>query len=355
MREEKTFETIMAEMMAEMPDGVNTMEGSLIWNACAKQALQMEEAYLDMQIVEDNMYADTQDEEHLIQNGADKGIPIKEPTKAIVRASILQESGAGIRIGTRFTANSLNYSVAGAIKGNEYKLECEQAGAAGNIGSGELVPIDFVGGYQGGEILDILVLGQEREDIELYRKKILDSVNASYFGGNRSDYERFIEELEGVGACKVKRREPEDKFIYPYILDASWGVPTDTLVGDVQGCVDPVQNHGAGDGIAPIGHFVLIKPATGVEINITAQFTFDDGYSQEDVQGHMEHALEEYFLELKKGWKNTEITVRLSQIEHRLLNVEGTIDIADTKLNGASSNIALGYAEVPVRGKINGI
>ncbi len=355
MREEKTFETIMAEMMAEMPDGVNTMEGSLIWNACAKQALQMEEAYLDMQIVEDNMYADTQDEEHLIQNGADKGIPIKEPTKAIVRASILQESGAGIRIGTRFTANSLNYSVAGAIKGNEYKLECEQAGAAGNIGSGELVPIDFVGGYQGGEILDILVLGQEREDIELYRKKILDSVNASYFGGNRSDYERFIEELEGVGACKVKRREPEDKFIYPYILDANWGVPTDTLVGDVQGCVDPVQNHGAGDGIAPIGHFVLIKPATGVEINITAQFTFDDGYSQEDVQGHMEHALEEYFLELKKGWKNTEITVRLSQIEHRLLNVEGTIDIADTKLNGASSNIALGYAEVPVRGKINGI
>ena len=235
MREEKTFETIMAEMMAEMPDGVNTMEGSLIWNACAKQALQMEEAYLDMQIVEDNMYADTQDEEHLIQNGADKGIPIKEPTKAIVRASILQESGAGIRIGTRFTANSLNYSVAGAIKGNEYKLECEQAGAAGNIGSGELVPIDFVGGYQGGEILDILVLGQEREDIELYRKKILDSVNASYFGGNRSDYERFIEELEGVGACKVKRREPEDKFIYPYILDANWGVPTDTLVGDVQG------------------------------------------------------------------------------------------------------------------------
>ena len=92
-----------------------------------------------------------------------------------------------------------------------------------------------------------------------------------------------------------------------------------------------------------------------MEINITAQFTFDDGYSQEDVQGHMEHALEEYFLELKKGWKNTEITVRLSQIEHRLLNVEGTIDIADTKLNGASSNIALGYAEVPVRGKINGI
>lgn len=355
MREEKTYETIMAEMMAEMPDGVNTMEGSLIWNACAKQALQMEEAYLDMQIVEDNMYADTQDEEHLIQNGADKGIPMKEATKATVRASILQESGTGIKIGTRFTANSMNYTVTEAIKGDEYKLECEQAGAAGNIGSGELVPIDFVAGFQGGEIIGIMVLGQEREDIELYRKKILDSVNASYFGGNRSDYERFIESLEGVGACKVKRREPEDKFIYPYILDANWDVPTDTLVGNVQACVDPVQNHGGGDGIAPIGHFVLVKPAIGVEINVTAHFTFDDGYTQEDVQGYMERALDEYLMELKKGWKNTEIIVRIAQIEHRLLNVEGTIDITDTKLNGASSNISLGYAEVPVRGEVSGI
>lgn len=119
--------------------------------------------------------------------------------------------------------------------------------------------------------------------------------------------------------------------------------------------MDPVQNHGGGDGIAPIGHFVLVKPAIGVEINVTAHFTFDDGYTQEDVQGYMERALDEYLMELKKGWKNTEIIVRIAQIEHRLLNVEGTIDITDTKLNGASSNISLGYAEVPVRGEVSGI
>ena len=87
----KTYEEIMAEMMAEMPDDVNTEEGSLIYNACAKQALQLEEAYLSMQIVEDNMYTDTQDEEHLIQNGKDKGVDIKEATRTIVQGDFQQE------------------------------------------------------------------------------------------------------------------------------------------------------------------------------------------------------------------------------------------------------------------------
>lgn len=351
MYEEKTYENIMEEMLKQMPDGVNTREGSLIWNACAKQAMQLEEAYLALQAVEDNMYMDTQDEEHLIQNGADRGIYIKEATSAIVKAVFSQE----IEEGTRFTANDLNYVVLEAISDMSYKLKCEECGEEGNLGDGELIPIDFVENYKGGSIVEVLVPGQKQEDTELYRKKIRDSVNASYFGGNRSDYERFIEALKGVGACKVKRRTEEDKFIYPYILDSNWNVPTSALVESVQESVDPEQNHGEGDGIAPIGHFVLIKPASGVEINVDIQFTFDDGYSQESVQSYLESVLEEYFLELKKEWKEKEIFVRLSQIEHRLLNVGGIIDIADTKLNGTAANIALGYAEVPVRGKINGI
>ncbi len=351
MYEEKTYENIMAEMMAEMPDGINTMEGSLIWNACAKQAMQLEQAYLNMRAVEENMYIDTQDEEHLIRNGKDKGIYIKEATKAFVRAEFKQE----IESGARFIANDLNYSVKKHLTGYDYELECEEAGKLGNIGSGELVPLDFVEGYQGGYIIEVLVPGQEREDIELYRKKIWDSVNASYFGGNRSDYERFIEGLEGVGACKVGRRGAEDDFICPYILDANWNVPTETLVESVQEAVDPVQNHGAGDGIAPIGHYVEVRPAFGVEINITSQLVFGAGYTQESVQSYLENMIEEYFLELKKGWKHTGIIVRISQIERRLLSAEGVVDITDTKLNGFANNITLGYSEVPVRGSLNGV
>lgn len=46
MFEEMTYETIMRSMMEDMPDDIDTSEGSLIFNACAKQAVRLEEAYL---------------------------------------------------------------------------------------------------------------------------------------------------------------------------------------------------------------------------------------------------------------------------------------------------------------------
>lgn len=352
MFEEKTYENIMAEMMAEMPSDVNTEEGSLIWNACAKQALQLEEAYLALQQVEDNMYTDTQDEEHLIRNGADKGVPIREATNAVLKAEFQQD----IETGTRFTANDLNYRVLGQISGYFYEMECEESGTEGNIGSGELSPIDFVEGYEGGIIVGILRPGSDQEDTEEYRKRILSLLDCNYFGGNRADYINFIESLSGVGAVKVKRREEGEEYIYPYILDAEYGVPSEELVSFVQNEVDPEQSHGTGDGIAPIGHKVIIRNAVGVTIDVASVIAYDDGYSQEALNSRMEAAVDGYFTELARAWKETEhLIVRIAQIESRFIQIEGILDIADTRLNGNGNNIVLSYEEIPVRGSINGI
>ena len=46
MFEDMTFENIMEAMMEEMPDDIDTSEGSLLYNACAKQAVQLEETYM---------------------------------------------------------------------------------------------------------------------------------------------------------------------------------------------------------------------------------------------------------------------------------------------------------------------
>ena len=348
----KTYEEIMAKMMAEMPDDVSTAEGSLIYNACAKQALQLEEAYLSMQIVEDNMYADTQDEEHLILNGKDKGVDIKEATKAIVQGDFLQE----IEIGTRFTANDLNYTAVELISGFSYKLECEEEGTEGNIATGELSPIDYIDDYQGGNIVAVLVPGEDQEDIEEYRKKVLEIAQTKYFGGNRADYIRFIEALEGVGSCKVKRRTAEDNYIYPYITSSGYGIPSAELVTAVQTAVSTEKSNGDGDGIAPIGHFVKIMPAEEVTINVTTTIQYADGYSQEALQSQINSVIDTYFLELKKEWRDSEeLVVRGAQIEARLLGIIGIKDISGTALNGSESNVTLSYTQIPGRGTVNGV
>ena len=43
MYEDMTFENIMDSMMEDMPDGLDTSEGSLIYHSCVKQAARLEE------------------------------------------------------------------------------------------------------------------------------------------------------------------------------------------------------------------------------------------------------------------------------------------------------------------------
>lgn len=86
MFEEMTYETIMRSMMEDMPDDIDTSEGSLIFNACAKQAVRLEEAYLILSGIEKNMYADTADLEHLIRNGNDRGCYINQATYSEITA-----------------------------------------------------------------------------------------------------------------------------------------------------------------------------------------------------------------------------------------------------------------------------
>ena len=57
MFEQFTYEKIMSDMMADMPEDIDTSEGSLIFNACAKQAVRLEEAYLYLDGLEKNIFA----------------------------------------------------------------------------------------------------------------------------------------------------------------------------------------------------------------------------------------------------------------------------------------------------------
>ena len=354
MFESKSYEEIMGEMLAMMPCDVDTSEGSLIYHACAKQAMYLEEAYLNLERVEDNMYLSTMDEEHLVLYGEDKGITRKAATNAVILARFKQE----IETGTRFYAGDMNYTVLEKVTGYDYKILCDTPGRVGNTFSteDELDTVDYVEDYQGGTLVSLLTAGTEEEDAEVYRARLIQERQGSYYGGNKEDYQRFIKNQNGVGACKVKRRTIEDTNIYPYILTDSYSIPGSGLIDQLQTVIDPVQNHGEGEGIAPIGHTVIIKAAVAKEINISSNITYDTGYSQEDVQSQMNTEVDRYFLELAKEWENTEsMIVRIAQIEARLLSITGIIDISETMLNGTAENIILGYEYIPVRGTVHGV
>ena len=64
--------------------------------------------------------------------------------------------------------------------------------------------------------------------------------------------------------------------------------------------------------------------------------------------------MENYLEELRENWEDEYQTnhqglvVRLAEIESRILNVDGVIDVADATINGTASNLSLDDSEIPL-------
>lgn len=96
-----------------------------------------------------------------------------------------------------------------------------------------------------------------------------------------------------------------------------------------------------------------MESANPVDVNITTSITFDDGYSMSNTGEEIGNKIKEYLAELRKKWADTSKTiVRVAQIENNILNVQGVIDIENTRLNNAEGNIVLEKNDIPVFGSV---
>lgn len=351
MFEDMTFENIMEAMMKEMPDDIDTSEGSLLYNACAKQAVQLEETYMFMSGIEKNMFADTADLEHLIRIGNDIGCFINEATYAEFEAQF----NCVVPVGSRWNCDEYNYTVFNVIDENKhiYRLGCDTSGSGPNTLLSDLDPITFVEGFEWGKILKCRLQGKDQEDTELYRSRVLNSYNYRGFAGNREYYKGRINEMPGVKACKLERVSKPDDQIKVMIAGDSFRTPDEDVVKEVQNTVDPVVTSGEGDGIAPIGHRVKVVGAEEETVNINTEITFESGYAYEDIKEYINRAVEEYFLEVREKWeKNDNLVVRILQVERAIVDVTGVEDVAGTTLNGAAKNYTVGKNKLPVKGEL---
>lgn len=351
MFDDRLFDIIMGEMMSEFGSDVRTDEGSLAYNACAKIAEKLEEVYGDMDELNDNILPDTQDDAHLIEYGRERGLDYIYATAPIVRGVFQQE----IEIGERFTCNDYTYEVTELISGFEYKLTCDTEGVEANANFGDLDPVDYVDEYQGGQITELLVAGVDDEDIEEFRTKVIETFKSTAFGGNKADYRKFIDAISGVGGCKPKRRDSGSAWINIHVIGSDFGVPSSQLISEIQTAVDPEQSHGEGDGMAPICHNVQIYAVGSTTVNVTTTVSFESGYSKETSQSLIEDVVKEYLLSLCESWESREFDetiVRVSQIESKILTVEGVLDVNNTKVNGSTNNLVLDYKTIPMFGGV---
>ncbi len=347
---DKTLNNIMIDLKSTVNSDISTDEGTLIDHSFRGAAAEFEQAYIELGVIDQNSYAKTADREHLILRAAERGMEPYPATNAIWKARFNPD----IKVNTRFSAGNLTYICTEQIEPKIYQIMCEQKGTKGNIRQEELLPIEYISGFENGELIELLIPARDEEETEDFRERYLSSIKETQVcSGNRAYYKKVMQEIEGVGACKIYRVTETERRIQIYFLDHLHRVPSTTLVEEVQEIIDPKGQQGEGEGKAPIFHVVDIYPCKSETIEIVSSIIIENGYVWEELLPEIEQKVDQYFRELSKEWEKTEsIIVRILRVNTAIADVDGIIDIQNTVLNGIAENIILGENAVPVRGAI---
>lgn len=353
MFESKTYSAILSKLLAAAGSygsddrKMDTSEGSLLWNLLSIIAAYAEEIYQDMDTVYSNISADTQDREHLISSGALEGIPIYSATSGEFKAQF----NMPIPIGTVFEAIDHEYQYTAMSVDNEekhvYNLTSLYAGSEPNTYLGEIEPVEWINGYEDGKIIECVIPGEDAESTEDYRWRRMVRYQERPFGGNRAYYVDEVTKLAGVGGVKAERATADDANVYVTIIGSDYNVPSAELVDQVQEAVDPV--HTEGNGIAPIGAKVVVKPVEAATVDIGLSIKMKSGYSYAEISKTATNRINEYLSELCSDWAHIDnIIVRRLEIEKRIADIDSVDDLNSITLNNEEKNLVLNADQIPV-------
>ena len=194
MFEQHTYEALVKSALANVPSGIDKREGSMVFNGVAPSMAELAQLYIGLDFVFKATYLLTAPREYLIKRASDRNMAPKPASPAVFQAVCNIE----VPLGTRFSCEDINFVVTARLE--EYDTEdtvsfavtCEKAGSMGNGYAGQLIPVEYVNGLTRAELVALLVPGEDDEETEVFRQRVLDSFQSQAFGGNQADYSWMI-------------------------------------------------------------------------------------------------------------------------------------------------------------------
>lgn len=352
MFEANTEEVILKRMMDRISNDLDKREGSIVYNAIAPAAQEVAKLYSDLDMFLGFIFASPDmPEEFLDLKVAEEGLKRDAATPSIKKGYFYNQDNQFINvdIGSRFSIENLDFVVIEKISTGIYKMKCESVGSNSNYITGQLIPIEYIEGLAVATLGELLIPGEDKEgNFSLYNRYV-EHLNEKPFGGNIADYKINIKSIDGVGDLKVYPIWNGGGTVKIVFIDSDYNVPTQELVDNVQTTLDPVPNQGKGLGLAPVGHVVTVEGALKEDISISTELLLKRGTTVGQVQEDINKVLNNYLSEIRKQWALEDYTIiRISQIEARILGVEGVADLFNTKINLINENLSLQPNQVPI-------
>ena len=335
MYEDISYEVILKRMMERAPAGVDKREGSILYDAVAPAAAEIQNTYIELGWALEQIFVDTAIREYLVKRCKEWGVVPYPATKASLKGEFNME----IELGERFSLGILNYKVVEKIGDKTYRLECETPGTAGNRNLGPLIPINYIQGLTRAELTEVLKEGSEEESTEALRERFLFKVQKPSTSGNIHDYYNWTIECAGVGAAKIYPLALGPGTVKVVIADAERSAATPELIEQVNNHIEELR---------PIGADVSVVSAREKVIAVTARVKLQNGVNLGSVQ---EMFLRELTSFLQEGAFDVSY-VSLAKVGNLLLNTAGVEDFTELRLNGQAANVSLADEEIAVAGAV---
>lgn len=346
------YDYFMEKALDQVPEGLDTREGSIIFDALAPACYQMADFIMQLKNVLLDTFAQTAIGGYLDLRAEEHGIKRIAATPAIVTGVFKDADGEPYKLleeGNRFSSigdSPVYYSVVKQLIDGNYTLLCETTGIVGNQYVGQLLPVDNFNGLGSALLTEITIPARDEESDDDLRARILKTYEINQYGGNIEDYIQFTSGIEGVGAVQVYPIWNGGGTVRVVILSNSLEVPTKSLIDRVQEAIDPSGDQ-KGYGIAPIGHQVTVAGPATKTIDVAVHIDTEVGTNLGDVKASITEALKNHFLAIRKTWAtHGELyqygqTIYRSQLIATLLKIPGIANVGTVKLNGSEADIAL--------------
>jgi uncharacterized phage protein gp47/JayE len=281
-----TFQELYNSVLTDLRNKLQTTTiiGKIALNAfAAVQAAKLKIFYLTINNVEQNIFIDTADDDTIIRYGLVKlGRLPNAATAGQYNLNVIGEIGAVIAPGTTFKSldSSSNPGVIVQLDtaytftstSGVILVRALELGAAFALQTGDQLqltaPIASVDSFA--DVDSIQVTPTEAEDIEQYRKLVIEAYRSEPQGGARIDYRIWTNDVSGTRTVYPYVKSGEsgviDLFIEANAVDSvdGNGTPSASLIQDVEDAIEPDKR--------PMGTFQINYLAV-VTIDVDVQIT----------------------------------------------------------------------------------
>ncbi|WP_338084335.1 baseplate J/gp47 family protein [Caldanaerobacter subterraneus] len=345
MYENQTFDAIMQRLLSKVSYDIDKSEGSFIYDALAPVALELAQAYAELDRILQIVFAQTSYGEWLEKRAAEFGIYRKAGTKATGQVKFSGNDGTVIPAGTIVqTESGLQFQTKAevTIQGGVAvaDIEAVEADSQYNVPANTIteMPVQIVG------VISVTneaptTGGTDDEDDASLLNRLLIKVQTPATSGNVNHYKLWALEIAGVGDVKVFPLWNGAGTVKVVIIDSNKQPASTELVNAVAQHIE--ENR-------PIGAQVTVQSAQALAINISATIVRDINYTLEQVTTNVRNKITEYL----KSIAFKQSYVSYAQIGSLILDSEGVLDYSNLTINGRTANIVIGDEQVAVLGEV---